>query len=347
MEYLHDRERSLACLRNAVALMAKHSEVLDPLSYAVWYDYAADGSPELKKILDASIAGGGLLSPATVRDLFLRFVAQPDVGHGLEALAQMISLTLAVNQSTDMVIQANRQFGDSLATFEGRLETPASAGGRDFGGAVGDMLQATRRTSDSMQHAAGLLAQHSAEMNRLRAELELARHEASIDALTQVLNRRAFDRALQQCLEQLEAGAQQSASLMVIDIDAFKQLNDSFGHAFGDMVLGTLAKALQAAVGPGDSVGRLGGDEFALLLPGRSEAETLALGERVRALIAGARVRGVQDAGTAVPGVTISCGEAGWRRGDGAMPWLKRADAALYEAKRLGRNRVSWATETA
>ena len=75
MDYLHDRERSLACLRAAVSLMGKHAAVLDPVSYVVWYDYAAGGSPDLKRQLDEVTVKGGLLGQERTRELFVAHLA--------------------------------------------------------------------------------------------------------------------------------------------------------------------------------------------------------------------------------------------------------------------------------
>jgi diguanylate cyclase len=341
MDYLHDRDRSLACLRTAVAHMGKHAAVLDPLSYAVWYDYAAGGSAELKQALDAATAGGALLGQETVRELFLRHIAQPQGTASLDALAQVMGLANAVSQSTDLARRATEDLGRSLTHFETSLQTPEVPA--SLGNAVGHMRQASAQTQDSMQQVSGLLAQHSAEMLRLKGELEQARQEAAVDGLTQVLNRRAFDRAVQGCLTQHAAdGSPFVPCLLLLDIDKFKALNDGFGHAFGDDVLRAIGRALRTVVVEGDSVGRFGGDEFALLLRMHSLAAAQELAERLRKLVAGSRIRAGQ-AEESRGAVTISVGAAAMRPGEDALAWLQRADAALYKSKNCGRNQVSWA----
>jgi diguanylate cyclase len=341
MDYLHDRDRSLACLRSAVALMGKHVAVLDPLSYAIWYDYAAGGSTELKQALDEAIASGGLMSQELVRELFLRHIAQPQGAASLDALAQVMGLAKAVSQSTDLARRASEDLGRSLTNFEAHLQAPDTPA--SLGHAVGDMRQASAQTQDSMQHVSGMLAQHSAEMQRLQGELEQARHEAAVDGLTQVLNRRAFDRAVQGCLTDLVVdSAPHVPCLLLMDIDKFKALNDGFGHAFGDDVLRAIGRALRTVVVEGDSVGRFGGDEFALLLRMHSRPAAQELAERLRKLVAGSRIRagqGEESRGV----VTISVGAAAFRPGEDALAWLQRADAALYQSKNGGRNRVTWA----
>lgn len=342
MDYLHDRDRSLACLRTAVLLMGKHSAVLDPLSYAVWYDYAAGESPDLKRALDEAIAPGTLLSQEAVRALFMRFVAHPADAAGLDALNQVMSLAGAVSRSTDLARRASEDLGRSLDSFEQRLQAPPVAAA--LGTAVQDIRQVSEQTSHSMQHVSDMLAQHGAEMERLRGELEAARQEAAVDGLTQVLNRRAFDRAVQTCLTQLGGDAGDlRACLVLMDVDRFKELNDGFGHAFGDEVLRTIGRALRGLVVEGDSVGRFGGDEFALLLRMHTLDGVRELTERLRSLVAGSRIR-TGHGDEARGKVTVSLGAAACVAGESALQWLQRADAALYAAKNGGRNRVAWAS---
>lgn len=165
-----------------------------------------------------------------------------------------------------------------------------------------------------------------------RLSLEL-RRLAEEDALTGLSNRRHIER-LGQRLE-LDGGLQHEAlSLVLIDIDHFKQINDRFGHAEGDAVLRTLAAILKESVEPvGGTAGRIGGEEFVLLLPGQPRAAAEAIAEAIRASAeraGGERTRWTLSAGVA----TAVAGDAGFEQ------LLRSADRALYEAKAAGRNRV-------
>ncbi|HEY0024334.1 MAG TPA: GGDEF domain-containing protein [Longimicrobium sp.] len=156
--------------------------------------------------------------------------------------------------------------------------------------------------------------------------------QAVRDPLTGAFNRRRMDRVLRAAAARGEA-----ASLLVMDIDHFKQVNDRFGHAGGDEVLVAVASVLAREAG-GDLF-RFGGEEFAVLLPGAAAQNALREAERLRRAVAeGEAGRGGR--------VTMSIGVAALRRGDTCDTWLNRADAALYEAKRLGRDRVAQAAET-
>lgn len=151
------------------------------------------------------------------------------------------------------------------------------------------------------------------------------------DTLTGLSNPLAF-------LERFEQETARAArygeplALLLVDVDGLKAINDGHGHRAGDLALQAVARALRGGARQTDLPARLGGDEFALLAPSTSRPAAVALGERIRSLVAGARV----------DGLTVSVGVATLEPGQaGAADHLREiADTALYEAKRQGRNRV-------
>jgi diguanylate cyclase (GGDEF)-like protein len=145
------------------------------------------------------------------------------------------------------------------------------------------------------------------------------------DGLTSLANRRGFDEALR--LEILRAGRDGvPLSVAVIDLDRFKDLNDRFGHGFGDAVLRRVAGAWREQLRATDTLSRYGGDEFLLLLPGAGREDAERVVERLR---------------RATPlGVTVSAGIACWDEGETPETFKRRADLAVYEAKQRGRNRA-------
>jgi diguanylate cyclase (GGDEF)-like protein len=159
---------------------------------------------------------------------------------------------------------------------------------------------------------------------------------AHTDALTGVANRRGISRALERLLASGEA-----LTLIFVDLDHFKRINDTYGHAAGDLVLRHAARALWSAASPGDIAGRWGGEEFAIVLRASREvgAEAFELGERFRRSVADISVCEVDESLR----VTASVGVTGWN-GAGEAPTaadlFRAADDALYRAKREGRNRV-------
>ena len=165
-------------------------------------------------------------------------------------------------------------------------------------------------------------------------QLEL-RSLARTDALTGLLSRRALDEHLRRAVALPDA----PMSLLLIDVDRFKAVNDRYGHPVGDRVLETLARVLSADLRRDDQLARYGGEEFAILLPETPYDEALAIAERLRAIVEAHRLPG--------PGperITLSIGVAARRpRRDHVDDWLKAADNALLSAKQSGRNRVQGA----
>ncbi len=153
---------------------------------------------------------------------------------------------------------------------------------------------------------------------------------ASRDPLTGLLNRRGFDQALH---EQMARAARTGRPLtaVLIDVDHFKAVNDTFGHEGGDRVLCRVADTWRREVPGGAVLARHGGDEFSLLLPGMRATAALALVRRVCA---------------SDPDVSLSCGVAQYRAGDSASQLMRSADRALYDAKILGRGRAELVSDS-
>ncbi|WP_240096141.1 diguanylate cyclase [Thermomonas flagellata] len=182
---------------------------------------------------------------------------------------------------------------------------------------------------DGMARLAVLHAQEAFATAQLR-------RSADRDALTGVPNRSSLDRMAQDAF----AACQRRGlplSVLFIDLDWFKPINDQYGHAAGDLCLREVAQALSAQLRPGDVLGRYGGEEFLVVLPGSDAAAARVLAERLRQTI---ERRVIEWEGRRIP-VTASIGLAGLRDGDPDLrTLLARADKALYQAKREGRNCV-------
>lgn len=164
--------------------------------------------------------------------------------------------------------------------------------------------------------------------------LETVRASAAIDPLTGVGNRRAFERALERELGRAERASAPLGCLM-IDIDHFKLINDSFGHQSGDQILEAVAGVIVAECRASDVVARYGGEEFVVLMPGMQPAGGAETAERIRCAIA------------ATTGATVSIGVAAFPATADAASLVHAADRALYNAKRSGRDRVVTAVRPA
>lgn len=159
----------------------------------------------------------------------------------------------------------------------------------------------------------------------------MLRYHSDHDALSNCLNRRTFNEAIEQLTTRQTGHA--SCDFLLLDIDHFKSINDNHGHLVGDRIITQVAAELGRSLRPDAPLFRYGGEEFAIMLVDAAEGDALALADRLRACIEQADFQGVK--------VTISIGVARWRAGAGKVEAaLQKADEALYAAKHAGRNRV-------
>ena len=181
-----------------------------------------------------------------------------------------------------------------------------------------------------------LLLARVAQLIRLRQTMDRLRAEADRDYLTGLANRRRFRNALGQELERWRR-YHLPCALLLVDIDFMKTINDTHGHTAGDKVIRHVADALTEFSRDNDTAARLGGEEFALLLAGADDAKALAAAERLRAAVSGGEVDGV---GTATVSIGVAACPA---HAQSERTLYAAADAALYRAKREGRNRAALA----
>lgn len=197
------------------------------------------------------------------------------------------------------------------------------------------ILDATRKSRDDLEQARKQARDAETRIHELQKELETASHNMRHDQLTGALNRRGLEETFQkEC-----ARAQRSDShfcVALLDIDNFKKLNDTHGHDAGDMALVHLVSLVRENLRPTDTVARLGGEEFIILYPESSlEEATAALVRLQRQLTK--RLFLSDDSKILI---TFSAGLSIWQAGEPMDAVIKRADEAMYEAKRTGKNRV-------
>lgn len=170
------------------------------------------------------------------------------------------------------------------------------------------------------------------ERRTLHNDVELYRQKARVDALTSLYNRSAFMECL---LEEMERTGSTGAdlSLLLLDIDDFKGINDVYGHLAGDAVLSTLGQLLRNFLRREDVAARYGGEEFAVVAPYTMQHQAVRMAEKLRNAIA-------EHSFGSLPPITVSVGCATYRRGESPESFIQRADLALYDAKANGKNMV-------
>lgn len=334
--------------RTAHPLLARFDTVRDlfvrtglppePEIYELFWRYAAGDDLQVRKAIDAALAAGPL-DRAAVTALRRALCGDHDPA-GISAMVE------AARIQADWLSRRLRDgqadlasYGRAIADGDAALSRTDASATRDelaaliapLGAATADMMAANSRLE-------GELAAAVIEAAQLRDRLAAAENAAVTDALTGLLNRRGLIEALE---EAQVAARRESAPLTValVDIDHFKRVNDTWGHALGDEVLKFVGNHLKGGIGPDSVVGRLGGEEFVAVLPGRPIAEAVSSIDRLRAALAGQVIRRTDD-GASMGRITFSAGIAGDKVTDSAESVIARADAALYAAKRGGRDRV-------
>ncbi|HHJ39694.1 MAG: hypothetical protein AXA67_00745 [Methylothermaceae bacteria B42] len=227
--------------------------------------------------------------------------------HALEE-TDLEALKTTISSRLDMLTQQLRHYQEAEAQRNSEVDQKVRA--------MTERLQALER-----------------ESQELHQRLRLAHQQALYDPVTGLPNRKAVEERLAQEFSRWQR-FKQPVSLLVWDIDRFKQINDRFGHQAGDKALRIVAQTLGQGIREADFIGRYGGEEFVMLLPGTEVEGGLKVAEKLRRAV---ETCGFNSRGKPVP-ITISCGITEFREGDRVETAFERADKALYEAKQAGRN---------
>ncbi|MDR2076047.1 MAG: GGDEF domain-containing protein [Desulfovibrio sp.] len=171
------------------------------------------------------------------------------------------------------------------------------------------------------------------ERRLLTNDLENYKLKARTDGLTKIFNRTAFTELLAVQIVRAETQKDLPLSLIMLDIDNFKQINDTYGHPTGDLVLASLGQILLSSLRRDDIIARYGGEEFITLLPFASGAQAARIAEKLRVAVE-------EHTFGNLPGVTVSVGYTAYKHGDTMETFIQRADLALYDAKHSGKNTV-------
>lgn len=303
-----------------------------PSNFHVWFKYALGAPPELKRTIDILIGNKRGFDAATNRELFTTYVGSKGFD---EAVAHNVS------QQLHGVMESAREYLKT-AISENRSQiaeiNKVTAVDLDPKILVETLMNELAKATTRAERLEASFAEKSRELDLIRESLTKSEERAKTDILTGLANRRAleeFFRAAQ--TSAMERGEPLSA--LLIDIDHFKQFNDSFGHGVGDQVLRLVAQALRERVREIDLPARYGGEELIAVLPGADLAACTATAERIRRSISERKmVR--RSTGESLPGITVSIGVGQFQLGESMDDLIDRCDRALYQAKKRGRNRV-------
>lgn len=339
MRYAENKQTSGELLRLALPHIAGHGSDFQPPSYALWYEYVSGHNPPLRQALDARIAQGGALSADETHALYATFVAARDA-KAMDQLSGRLQRTLEdFGRIASGASSEANDYGRSLQACGEQLTPNLDL--TALREVIGTLTAETLQMQQSNRALSERLAASRQEFDALKEQLVTVQSEALLDPLTRLTNRRGFQRRIDEMLADGVNGLA-GCTLLMADIDHFKKVNDSHGHLLGDKVLQAVAQVLRTSIKGRDLAARFGGEEFAILLPDTPPRGGCVLAEQIRQTVAQGRIRRA-DRDTTISSVTISLGVASYQAGETLEQWLHRADQALYESKKCGRNRVTMA----
>ncbi|MFQ2908332.1 GGDEF domain-containing protein [Aeromonas allosaccharophila] len=328
--------QSAAYLKQAVPLMIKYQIPTTPDNYHLWYNYVSASMPELNQAIDQAVKLQGTCSLTTCERLYHQYLAAQDEKQ-MEAMK--LSLAAMVNElghSMQDAISDTGMFQEMLDKSFDKLSRIDDEGFslEDTMGILRELVRESRDVRMSTMHFRNQISNADKEIKELRAALNETRKLANEDALTSLLNRRAFDLELEGLIR-----SQHPFSLILTDIDRFKNFNDEYGHLLGDQVLRAFSKRLRDACQEGVTAYRIGGEEFALLVPHRALALARQMAESMRRAIERMSILD-RKSGRRIDHITASFGVGEFNGQESADCLVERTDKLLYKAKELGRNRV-------
>jgi diguanylate cyclase len=323
------------CGRKAFDSVVRMGLTPTPDNFAIWHEYHSGMNPELGHLIDLLLTKPGQCDDQTMAAVHRRFFVHVRERDALrEASERMQGLLAEVGTAVGEAGQGARDFGSVVRDTAG-----AFAGG---GTSLPQLIVRLRDEARTMAERSDAIALHLAgaaeRIQQLERSLDDLRHDAATDGLTKLHNRRSFDTRLREAAGRaMNTG--EPLSLVMIDIDHFKRVNDRFGHPTGDQVLRLVAATLTGGLRAEDFVARYGGEEFAVILIDTPVDIAHALAERVRSSFVGRQIV-ARGSGTNIGEITLSGGCASYEAGERLSDWIERADRALYAAKHGGRNRV-------
>jgi diguanylate cyclase len=337
-----EHERTIAFAETALGQIKALRQAATPRNYEIWYAYATGHHPSLNQMINDTLKKSGVLAEANLEQIYSSYLSPTRLSDRIDQVGNQVKGEIEqVMSMIDSAAGTASGYSESLAGMSEKIDQSKDRDG------LRTIVESLVHTAKDME-VSNIKLEESLNASKreilvLHAHLEAVRSESLTDPLTQLSNRKFFDSTLVAAIDDARA-KNEALSLMLTDIDHFKNFNDSFGHLTGDQVLRLVAMALKQNVKGQDTSARYGGEEFAVILPNTALRSAITVADHIRRAVMTKELM-KRSTGEHLGRVTVSIGVGTLRNTDTPQSLIERTDACLYAAKRHGRNRVMCETD--
>jgi diguanylate cyclase len=337
-----EHERTMAFAEIALGQIKALRQPAVPRNYEIWYAYATGYQPSLNQKINETLKAAGALSEADLKQIYETFLSPVRLSERIDNVGSKVMGEIEqVMAMIDAAAGSATTYTESLAGMTEKLSQSKDREG--LRAIVETLVHTAKEMEVSNQKLEERLNASKQEINELQVNLEVVRTESLTDPLTQLANRKFFDDSLAAAIEDARA-KNEPLSLMMTDIDHFKNFNDNYGHLTGDQVLRLVATSVKQNVKGQDTAARYGGEEFAVILPNTVLRSAIVVADHIRRAVMTKELM-KRSTGEHLGRVTVSIGVSTLKKGDTVATFIERTDTCLYAAKRHGRNRVMSETD--
>ncbi|MEM9571784.1 MAG: GGDEF domain-containing protein [Pseudomonadota bacterium] len=322
----------------AFDLIEQHGTPPAPMTYTMWYAYAANNPEAVSREVNDILDSCGEISKEQIEDIFEAHLSSSYFQESSERVSQAIESSLS--DVTDLI---SKTCSENEA-MRGQLEAvgsniPKRPNRRDMVAIFEQLMSTNSQMSTMTETLAADLAKSREQVRQLNEEFQVIKKQSRTDALTDVANRRAFNERLSFVHSNAEKTGETFA-LALLDLDKFKLINDTFGHPMGDEVLAHLARLIVEHTEQFDFAARIGGDEFAIIFPNQNSEQAYHSLVGVKRQLERASIHPELSRDSRHQ-VTFSCGITQHGKGQSIDDMIAAADHELMRAKRKSRNCIA------
>lgn len=330
-------EQSTEILKKTIHFIGQLQLAAIPVNYTVCYEYFCGGHPSLNQTIDKAITDQLPITNDVMQQWFDTFLYGYDL---IELNQSQTELFRIANQLAVITAQAEgnvSQFDNSLNDCKSELDQTVD--NSSLSSVVSMLLISTSSMQVAMEQMKSEINTSKQEIASLQDRLDVASIEALVDHLTGLTNRKGLIAAIDEALT--TAGETENyPCLLMLDIDFFKNINDTYGHLLGDRAIKLVADTLRNQIKGKDTAARYGGEEFAVLLPETEMQNAWTVAENIRRAVEKIRIKRKDDQ-QEICRITVSIGITRYQPDESITDFIEHSDIAMYQSKNTGRNRTT------